>query len=756
LHGLCDSIQKTLVADLDELFRSHELNKTILQAFNTIGEKQARLLMDQVTRECFEKTSLAATIYTHCTRLSGSISRGISECMRKMSDANGKVSASKLTTILTYLQPLLKLHGVYDALSNMRESAATFLKDANKIIQNALDDHKSTTSLQNAPTISEQQVKFLRDQTMQQWKQRVIETSNQMIASHVIAPILSYGVNQLVGFVGNSIKKQYRSYKEDKYRDQFEALKRDFDAKINDDKLNAEEHQKELKTYHQALVKLMAKTRNAKLFANILRENVPMDMTCVQACTNVIDQCMRGLKTADGEKQFTGICIVIEGTDGSLHEYSSSSDPSHIISLTLDNNHFSVTGNGSFEASKNNCLYESLISQVPALETVFSNGTAFREYLSNHIENDESLQYTISQGWHEFAIKKGSYGGAIKEENYDPYVLYNKHVANVRQALKKIFNDNQDLSEDIREKLQKCLDDIDNIATSGLRNDTVTKEIDAVAEDFNRWLNKRSDKIEPKLKEQLKKTISTFGERVNQTVRDNYQTTLQEFLSQAKQADRSPKDPNAVHVADRVDFSQDDIQLESLVDKSKKLRNDPNIIASVIHAQLNKNLPKNERRYNTVAVGIHKEAVYVALNHVGIMNGQETYGINKTECEELCRWLVSKNLLSGRYKVIFLEEKSAPRNHMECRAPHGEMQIMRFWKNAGILQDNNATKNGKPWSIGASKPPCLCCSAAMKARNVDHKIYGNACMSPKNWVSFSDINLEIKMKWKVQSDGRQQ
>ncbi|CAF3305362.1 unnamed protein product, partial [Rotaria sp. Silwood2] len=186
-----------------------------------------------------------------------------------------------------------------------------------------------------------------------------------------------------------------------------------FDETVKDDKFNSEKHQNEVKTYHKALVRLLAKTRDATLFASILRENVPMDMTCVQACTVVIHQCMLKMNTVDNQKLFTGICIIVEGADGSSYEYSSASNPSHKITLTLDNNHFNVTASGSSEPSNNNCLYESLISQIPRLRTVFSNGTAFREHLSDYIEYDENLQYTISQGWHKFAIKKGSYGGAI-------------------------------------------------------------------------------------------------------------------------------------------------------------------------------------------------------------------------------------------------------------------------------------------------------------------------------------------------------
>ena len=723
----------------------HELNKTVLQAFNTIGEEQANLLMNQVTREYFEKTSILTTISAYGTRLYGAITRGISECTRKILKTGGKAPLSQLMSILAQLQEILKYRNVLKEIGEIKTSAASFLKSANDMIQQTLSEQKSSTSAE-ALTTSEKKINILRDQTMQQWKQTLIETSNQAIANQLIAPILSYGANQLVGFVSSSIKKEYRSYKEDQYRERFETLKKKFDTKVKDDKLNAEKNRNEVKNYHEALIKLLGKTKDAKLFANILRENVPMDMTCVQACTNVVHHCMLQMNTVDIEKSFTGVQITVQGTDGSSYEYSSSSDPSHTITLILDNKHFSVTATESTDISKNNCLYESLVGQIPALKTVFSDGTAFREHLADYIEHDENLQYVISQGWHKFAIKKESYGGAIKEDNYNPRVLYRRLINDFQKELKSV-DENQHLSEKIQEYIKKCLRDTDTLAQDGSHAEELIRRIDELTQE----LNDRSN-YGPKSNKELRKTMSTFRERISQTRQQIYEKNLEAFKDLAIIADKSPNDPQAFHVTDRVGSSRDDSNLERLVDKSTELRNEPNIIASIIHTELNKKLLPEDRRYNTVAVGIREETVYVAMNHVEINNNQQNYGIDDKKCEELCRLLASKNLLSRRYEVIFLEGKSSPKNQAECRAPHAEMQIMSFWKTVGILKDADIRESGKRRSIGASKPPCLCCSTAMLDYGINHKIFAKACMSPKNWIPFPGIDVKIKHKWPVQSN----
>ena len=726
-----------MLSNVHELFEKDELNQTILNAFDKMGEKKAQLLMDQVTRECFEKTSIQTTILAHCSTLCGSVLRGISEAMRKTNSTGGSSSVIKLMKILSGLQLFLKACGAYNELEKMKSSAATFLKKANTMIKTELENHTSSTPSK----ASQRDIEILRDQRMQQWKQTIIEISNQVIATNIIAPILSYGANRLVNVVGNSMKRTYRSFKEQKYRNDFELRKKEFDATTKEDSANTEKYQKELESYHKALMTILSKTKDSRLFADIIRENVPMDMVCAQACTHAIDRIMHLLKSVDGEKKYTGIRIVINGTDGSSHEYSSSADPSHTISLTLDNNHFRVSGHGNTETIQNNCLYEALISQIPKLQTIFTDGVDFREHLSNYIENDENLQYVIAQGWHRFSIQKGSYGGAFKEKKYDPKILFDGKVKNVEQLLKRFFNSNSHLSDEIRKESEQCLKDITKIATSDLRGQEASERIKQIVQNFKNSLMQKSDN-NVNLTE-LKQIFSTFGVRVTQTVSDDYLITLEEFKSQALLADQSPLDPTAVHIADREDLSKDDLDLKRLAGGTKEARKEPNLIAGVLHARINKEISEEERRYNTVAVGLYGKDVYVAFNHIGTSDGQDTFEVDDEKCKKLTRFLRSKKLLSKNGKTVFLKGKLSPTTRDATREPHAELQIMSFAKRNEILG------RGKSWKIGASKPPCLCCSLSMKKYKIAHKIYGNANTSPTNWLSPSQIRVKRQKAWRL-------
>ncbi|CAF3929281.1 unnamed protein product, partial [Rotaria magnacalcarata] len=116
-----------------------------------------------------------------------------------------------------------------------------------------------------------------------------------------------------------------------------------------------------------------------------------------------------------------------------------------------------------------------------------------------------------------------------------------------------------------------------------------------------------------------------------------------------------------------------------------KLSENTDIIASVVHGELNKALPKDVRRFNTVATCIHNKTLYIVMNQIQTINGQQSY-------------------VSGREDIVFLAPNVMPRNQAECRGLHAEMQIMKFLKDNGILQDNQINDQNRPIQIGASKP----------------------------------------------------
>ena len=743
MNGVCDAIQKAITADLDVTFQNHQLNEVVRDAYKTLDEEQAKLLMSQVTRDCFERQSILQTMYGWCKRIYGAVSRGIGEAMRKIGKVYSGKSIQTVLGVLKRLQIASLITGVMTEIVKVKVSAGRFLDKATKIIQEAIDEEKSTkTAYVAAPT----NVEILCERSTQQWKQVLIQTSNQAIANQIVAPLLSFGANQLIGLVGNAIKKKSRSMKEEKYQKQFDSLKKEFDNRKEDEQRNSTEYEEELQVYHENLIKLLAKTRSSKLFANILRENVPMDMVCAQACTFVLHECMSEMNLTDGGKKFTGIRIIVQGQDGSSHEYSSTSNPLHSVTVQLDGNHFVIGGqeNNSVDASKNNCLYEALVSKYPRLKVAFANGAAFRYYLSNYIENDKYMSYTISQGWHKFSIAKGSYGGASKEEKFNKESIFNKFLEDTEKTKENLIKKYGHLPRRVREKFQNSVKAIEKIAKEDQSEDTI-KKINKITQDFCTYLSNEVGEVRHReLRSDFKLLIKNFGDRVGQCLTLEYEQNLQNFQEKAQHAELKGGFFTAEHPNYQVDSTRDDSELKKFGEGKEC-----DLTASVISAYLNETLPKDEHRFNTVAAGIYEKTLYIATNQIQQKDNSQNYGIPDESCSQIRDILMAKKLLSGLEEIVFVTTKLAPRNRQECRAPHAEMQILKYWKENGILQDNQNVDPKKPIRIGASKPACLNCSTALRSNNIHHKIYARANTKPVNWIDPKRINVRAQQNLRL-------
>ncbi|CAF1037976.1 unnamed protein product [Didymodactylos carnosus] len=643
------------------------------------------------------------------------------------------------------------MEGVMIEIVKVKVSAGQFLDKATKIIQEAIDEKApSKTTHVSAPT----NVKILCERSTQQWKQILIQTTNQAIANQVVAPLLSFGANQLISLAGNAIKKKYRSMKEEKYQKQFDSLKKDFDDKTKDEQMNADEYEKEFQAYHDTIMKLLAKTRSPKLFANILRENVPMDMVCVQACTYVLHKYMSEMNITGDGKKFTGIRIIVEGQDGSSHDYSSSSNPSHSINISLDNNHFVMDeqSDGNIETSKNNCLYKALVNTFPALKRAFANGAAFRQHLSSYIENDKSMHHTISQGWHKFSIKKGSYGGAIEQKKFDRQSLYDAFLENTGNRIAKLIEKYPKFAGKVRQRFDQRIKEIKEIAQKESQSDETFKRINKITNDFSMYLIKEFDGEDRReLREELHKIMSGFGIRLNQTLHPVYIEILNNMKLKTEQADTWSSHPLAIHPADQINFTQDDIRLQSLTVKWMKLPESVDIIASVIHAELNKEVCEDERRFNTVGVGIDKKTLYIAMNQTEVTKSQQKYGISSERFTQICNILISKKLVMECEEIVLIAPNVMPKNQAQNRALHAEKQIMKFWKDNGILPGNQITDQNKPSRIGASKPACICCSLTMTTNKIHYKTYAKANTNPVNWTDPTGINVRVQNRVRVRN-----
>ena len=215
------------------------------------------------------------------------------------------------------------------------------------------------------------------------------------------------GVNSVLLHVGKALENIRRSMVESELSRDVHRLKDENEEKINRLDMTAETKRQLTEEYHGQLLKIMSKTRSPSLLATIIRENVPMDLTCVGACTSMIHKM---LQTKYGT--FTGLTITVHGENGLKQSFSSGTGGPE-IHLYLKGNHFTLgAGESTVVTTGNNCLYGALATAIPDLQAVGED--SFRSMLCDFIQHDDSMHHHIRQGWHRVPLKHGAVGGARK------------------------------------------------------------------------------------------------------------------------------------------------------------------------------------------------------------------------------------------------------------------------------------------------------------------------------------------------------
>nr|XP_019535391.2 uncharacterized protein LOC109406852 isoform X2 [Aedes albopictus] len=157
-------------------------------------------------------------------------------------------------------------------------------------------------------------------------------------------------------------------------------------------------------------VSVLATTTDPSQFADVVRQGVPMDLTCVRAVPEVLKALNINIPTLV-------INVHVDGSTpyrfGTLQ--NSSGDDGLVIDLVLRDNHYQLRGlpeeyqSSHVTSEDNNCLYDALVRVIPQLTDV--TGPEFRRKLADYIETNPDIRRHIQLGKHQTLLQGGVYGG---------------------------------------------------------------------------------------------------------------------------------------------------------------------------------------------------------------------------------------------------------------------------------------------------------------------------------------------------------
>ncbi|RVE46545.1 hypothetical protein evm_008836 [Chilo suppressalis] len=409
LQGLCEAITSEIISNIERTIEMYDVSTSLEKAYEVLGRDEAKKVIDDLTRNLLTRRSCLEEFLPIANKIASSITQGIREAVEKRSNTSNKLALPirAISNIVVWLERSAQI-------ANIIMITIFFLDKLDQELKGRLSNLEKDEEPYQKQEVEKDYESFKKE-VIDQWKSLLCEKAGQIIAWHVVSPVLKEGANHLVRYVGKKVQEAYQYNKESGYFESFEKLKQECKEKRQgeqqcDRTSKKENHMTEI--YHKKLRKLMFKTRDPDLFAEIVRENIPMDMVCVSASTPVVHEILKEQGIV-----ISRLTIIVKGDNGIRQEFSSMSEGTERMSITLKlkDNHFEFCRSSTSENSSanNNCLYEALSGAIPELRYKISP-EEFRDKVADYIKHDKIIRYHIQHCWHRLPISLGAFGGERK------------------------------------------------------------------------------------------------------------------------------------------------------------------------------------------------------------------------------------------------------------------------------------------------------------------------------------------------------
>ncbi|XP_037943346.1 uncharacterized protein LOC119676185 [Teleopsis dalmanni] len=231
-------------------------------------------------------------------------------CLRKLCEEMDTMILStieqeieiELCNISENLEKLYNLLGQHKALNVI-----------NGLTNSFFNSQEEELELLNQKLETNENFKCFEREVVNQWKSMLRENVSQIIEKHIVSPISKKGVNHLIKHVRKNIQRVHTYYTEQGYSENFEQLKQICMKNLLQKADEAKEIEEQItEKYHKDLIKLLTKTKNPELYADMIEEGIPMDIACIE---------FSPLKDAMSREQFRTEVIDCIKSDKEIRNY---------------------------------------------------------------------------------------------------------------------------------------------------------------------------------------------------------------------------------------------------------------------------------------------------------------------------------------------------------------------------------------------------------------------------------------------------
>ncbi|XP_035893458.1 uncharacterized protein LOC118503851 isoform X2 [Anopheles stephensi] len=389
LQSLIETIAADMLAQTVRKVDDHKIADSLKKIYDELGEEQTRNLVHQLPAFGSNERD---TCISYTKQITTSLSQGFASAMQKNQSGNRTMKIlSNISTVWVWTERAIEI-------GKLTAVIGTFLDNLDSQMNKKFNAMANSSSVaENAQPNEGSNFEKFKAEIVNEWKMQLTEHVGRIIAQHIVKPLLTDALNR----VGKYIKRIPRNIKQRMLRRRMQRLQKKHDEKMRNRSLT-DEAKANLKAEHQAkLLKIMYKTKSPSLFADIILENVPMDLTCAAACTPLVHALL-----AKMGKPVAGITVTIMGENGIQQTFCTGSldgGEERKVVLQLKDNHFTFS-DSQLNASNNNCFYAALSEAIPELKNIGAD--EFRKQIADTIRHDSDVQHRIRQGWHRYPIKQ--------------------------------------------------------------------------------------------------------------------------------------------------------------------------------------------------------------------------------------------------------------------------------------------------------------------------------------------------------------
>ena len=396
--SLIDQICEKTIMDLDFSDSSQQI-KTLC---DHVGTEKAEEILQQVTEKVFGPGS---ELRQQLTTLMGYLNRTKNSLFEALGNTASKTNNGDLAMVLTVTNYVTKAISIGETLADATTCVNNMHSKLQMAIQNACEKEVSNTS-KKAKKSHKKTSDEVSIQWIAQWKGQIKTEVSDKITSTIIEPVLNFVGHKLASKATKYVKNACKSYREAKEWKAFNKIKEAKQKALegSNDAIKHEIHQK----YDQEMVELLSKTKNPKLYAELVREGVPMGVLGLKAISNAVGRPIQVINQ--------------DGTPSSEFPADPDPPPGEPIVIVFEPGKTGKDGHaGHFlaknskdqesqsQAGRNDCLLEAVIAQ--------EGKTISRDQVANVIEKDPFIQEHIRLGIDKHFIKRaGALGGLKRTE----------------------------------------------------------------------------------------------------------------------------------------------------------------------------------------------------------------------------------------------------------------------------------------------------------------------------------------------------